>query len=73
MGSYYICGNPQRRISWNRPQWDEAYYCGVVIYRIFNGKIVEAWVVEDPLDSLKQLGLIEYTEKGKQLFPEDVK
>ena len=46
---------------------------GVVSYRIFNGKIVEAWVVEDTLDSLKQLGLIEYTEKGKKLFPEDVK
>jgi C-1 hydroxylase len=45
---------------------------GVVIYQIFNGKIVEAWVVEDALDSLKQLGLIEYTETGKRLFPEEL-
>jgi len=25
------------------------------------------------LDYYKQLGVIEYTEKGKKLFPEDVK
>ena len=45
---------------------------GAVIYRIVNGKVVEAWVVEDTLDSLKQLGVIRYTEKAKKLFPEDV-
>jgi len=44
----------------------------VNIYRIVDSKIAEAWVVEDTLDSLKQLGVIEHTEKGKQLFPEDV-
>ena len=43
---------------------------GVNIYHIVNGKIVEAWIVEDTLDSLKQLGAIELTEKGKKLFPE---
>jgi len=43
---------------------------GVVIYRIVSSRVVEAWVVEDTLDSLKQLGAIEYTEKGKKLFPD---
>ncbi len=45
----------------------------VAIYRIVNGKIVEGWFVTDGLDMFKQIGAIEYTEKGKQLFPEDVK
>ena len=43
---------------------------GVSIKTIANGKIVESWAVYDFLDSYKQLGVIEYTEKGKQLFPE---
>jgi len=43
------------------------------MFRIANGKLVEYWEVRDQLDFLKQLGLIEYTEKGKKLFPEDVK
>ncbi len=47
---------------------------GVDIYRIVNGKVVETgWIVEDTLDLYKQLGVIEYTEKGKKLFPEDAK
>jgi len=45
----------------------------VDIYRIVNGKHVEGRFVTDQLDFLKQLGVIEYTEKGKKLFPEDVK
>ncbi|MFX1474852.1 MAG: ester cyclase [Promethearchaeota archaeon] len=40
---------------------------GVDIYRIVNGKIAEYRNVSDQLSFLKQLGLIEYTEKGKQL------
>jgi len=44
---------------------------GVNIYRMVNGKVVEGWNVTDQLDMLKQLGVIEYTEKGKKLFPED--
>lgn len=42
------------------------------MYRIVNGKIVEINRVEE-LDFLKGLGVIEYTEIGKKLFPEDVK
>ena len=45
----------------------------VDIFRMIDGKAVEEWEVADGLDSLKQLSLIEYTEKGKKLFPEAAK
>jgi C-1 hydroxylase len=45
----------------------------VWIYRIVNGKVVEGWDVQDELDFYKKIGAIEYTEKGRKLFPEDVK
>ena len=41
-------------------------------YRIVNGKLAEYWNVTDASDFNKQLGIIEYTEKGKKLFPQDV-
>ncbi len=44
----------------------------VDIYRIVNGKLAEYWNVTDKLGLLKPQGIIEYTEKGKVLFPEDV-
>ena len=44
---------------------------GVDIYRIENGKLVEYWHVSDQIDFNIQLGLIEYTEQGKQLFPQE--
>jgi len=40
---------------------------------IVNGKLAEYWNVTDRLDLLKPQGVIEYTEKGKKLFPQDVK
>jgi steroid delta-isomerase-like uncharacterized protein len=43
------------------------------IYRITNGKLVEYWNVRDSLKFAKQMDAIEFTEKGKKLFPEDVK
>ena len=43
------------------------------IYRIANGKLVEYWNVRDTLKFAKQMDAIEYTEKGKKLFPEDIK
>ena len=42
-------------------------------YRIVNGKLTEYWNVTDASDFNKQLGIIEYTEKGKQLFQKDAK
>ena len=44
----------------------------VDIYRIVNGKLAEYWTVTDKLALLKPQGVVEYTEKGKKLFPEDV-
>jgi len=45
---------------------------GVLIWRIVDGKIVEKEsAVYDQLDFLKQLGVIEYTDKGKKLFPKN--
>ncbi len=35
-----------------------------VICPIVDGKAVEEWEVADGLNSLKQLGVVEYTEKG---------
>jgi len=42
----------------------------VDIFRIVNGKLVEYRDVNNNLDYFIKLGLIEYTEKGKKLFPE---
>jgi steroid delta-isomerase-like uncharacterized protein len=42
----------------------------VFIWRIANGKLAEGREVDDSLNFLKQLGVIDYTEKGKKLFPE---
>ena len=39
----------------------------VFIWRIADGKLVEGWEVDADLGFLKQLGVIEYTEKGKPL------
>lgn len=42
----------------------------VIIWRIANGKITERTQITDNADFYKQLGIVEYTEKGKQLFQE---
>lgn len=41
------------------------------IFRIVNGKIAEMWGFSDELNFLKQLGIIEYTEQGTHLFPQE--
>ncbi|MBN1235075.1 MAG: ester cyclase [Methanotrichaceae archaeon] len=42
----------------------------VFIWRIAGGKLAEGWEVDDGLDLFKQIGVIEYTEKGKRIFQE---
>ncbi len=55
------------------PTGNKLSYTVVAIWRIVEGKIVEGWITYDQMDFLKQLGVIEYTEKGKKLFPEAAK
>ncbi|MHA1958727.1 MAG: ester cyclase [Candidatus Thorarchaeota archaeon] len=37
----------------------------VFIWRLEDGKLVEGWEVDDNLEILKQMGVVEYTENGK--------
>lgn len=37
----------------------------VQIWRIVDGKLAEGWELDDNLDFLRELGVIDYTEKGK--------
>lgn len=43
----------------------------VDIYRIVDGKLAEYWNVTDNVNIFKQVGAIEVTEKGKQLFTDE--
>ena len=54
------------------PTGKKITYKSVTIKRIVDGKMVEGWAVNDMLDFFKQLGAIEYTEKARKLFPQDV-
>ena len=45
----------------------------VFFFRIVEGKLVETGELDDQLDFFNKLGFIEYTEKGKKLFPEEAK
>jgi len=55
------------------PTGKKITWTGVNIWRIVDGKVVERKSVRDMLDFLRQLGIVEYTEKAKKLFPEYVK
>jgi len=54
------------------PTGKKVTYKSVTIKRVVDGKMVEGWTVNDMLDFLRQLGVIEYTEKAKNLFLGDV-
>jgi len=54
------------------PTGKKITWTGVNIWRIVDGKVVERKSIRDILDFLRQLGIIEPTEKAKELFPEDV-
>jgi len=45
----------------------------VFFFRIVNGKLVETEELDDQIDFFNKLGLIEFTEKGRKLFPEETK
>jgi C-1 hydroxylase len=51
------------------PTGKKVTFRGVQIWRIVDGKIVSKDSILDLLDALKQLGVIEYTEKAKALLP----
>ena len=40
----------------------------VFIWRLENGKLVEGWEVDDNLEILKQIGVVDYTEVGKDFM-----
>jgi C-1 hydroxylase len=44
----------------------------VFLWRIVDGRLAEGWEVDEDLDFLEKLGAVEFTEKGKKLFSEDV-
>ena len=55
------------------PTGEKVTFTSVQIYRIVDGKMAECRAVSDSVDFLRQLGVIEYTDKAKKLFPESVK
>ena len=42
----------------------------VFIWRVVDGKLVEGREVDDSVEFLRQLGLVEYTDKGQKVFSE---
>ena len=53
------------------PTGKKSTHKAIQIWQIINGKVLKKESLYDQLDFLKQLGLIEYTEQGKQLFPDE--
>jgi C-1 hydroxylase len=46
------------------PTGNRLSYAVAAIWRIVEGKITEGWIIYDIMEFLKQLGVIEYTEKS---------
>jgi len=61
-GEYLGLAPTGKKITWE----------AIDIWRIVDGKVVELWYAVVELDFYKQLGVIEYTEKAKELFPRGV-
>jgi len=51
------------------PTGKKITFSGVQIWRLVDGKVVSKDSIIDLSDALKQLGVIEYTEKAKALLP----
>ena len=45
----------------------------VFIWRIADDRLAEGWEVDEDLDLLRQIGVVEYTERGKEVFPENMR
>jgi len=45
----------------------------VFLWRIADGRLAEGWEVDEDLDLLRQIGVVEYTDIGKKVFPENVR
>lgn len=54
------------------PTGKKVTFKGVQIWRLVDGKVVSKDSIIDLLDALKELGVIEYTEKARALLPLDV-
>ena len=54
------------------PTGKKSTHKSIQIWHIVNGKVMKKESIYDQLDFLRQLGIIEYTEQGKNLFLEDV-
>jgi steroid delta-isomerase-like uncharacterized protein len=53
------------------PTGKKIKYSTVAIWRVANGKIVEGWGVYDFVDYYRELGVIEYTKKGRKFFSKE--
>jgi len=53
------------------PTGKKSTHKAIQIWQIIDGRVMKKESIYDQLDFLKQLGLIEYTEQGKQLFPDE--
>ena len=54
------------------PTHKKISYTVVNVWRVVDGKAIERKSLRDMLDFFNKLGIVEYTEKGKKLFPEGV-
>jgi len=45
----------------------------VFIWRVVNGRLAEGREVDDSMEFLRQLGLVEYTERGMKAFGENLR
>ena len=53
------------------PTGKSSIHKSIQIWQIANSKVVKKYSIYDHINFFKQLGLIEFTEKGKKLFPEE--
>ena len=53
------------------PTGKKVTFRAVQMWRIVNGKVVSKESISDSLVALKQIGVIEYTEKGKKVFQQE--